>query len=135
MAATKILTQGTTFTIDDSLSAPVTINGIQSWSRQDGESTQIEVTTLASTAKEYCQGLKDNGTLSLEFIWDNDDLGQAELRDAQDNQAERTFIITLADSTTLTFQSLVLSISQDGAADEIVRGSASLKVTGAITIA
>lgn len=135
MAATKILTQGTTFSIDDNASAPVTINGVTSWSRTDGEATQIDVTTLASTAKEYCQGLKDNGTLTLEFVWDNDDLGQAELRDAQDNQAERTFIITLADSTTLTFQSLVLAISQEGSADEIVRGSATLKVTGAITIA
>lgn len=135
MAATKILTQGTTFSIDDSLSSPVPIDGIISWSRTDGEATQIDVTTLASTAKEYCQGLKDNGVLTLEFVWDNDDLGQAELRDAQDNQSERTFIITLADSTTLTFQTIVLAINQDGPADEIVRGSATLKVTGAITIA
>lgn len=135
MAATPILTQNTTFSIDDSLSAPVTINGITSWSRQDGEATQIDKTTLASTAKEFCQGLKDNGTLSLEFVWDNDDLGQAELRDAQDNQAERTFIITLSDATTITFQVIVLSISQDGSMDEIVRGSANLKVTGAITFA
>lgn len=134
MAATPIKTQSTTFSIDDSGSTPVAIAGIDSFSRADGESTQIDVTTLASTAKEFCQGLKDNGTLTLNFIWDNDDLGQAELRDAQDNQSQRTFIITLSDSTTVTFESLVLSISMEGAADDVVRGSANLKVTGAITI-
>ena len=133
MAAVKILTQNTTFSIDDSSSTPVAINGVRSWSRQDGESTQIEVTTLASVAREYCQGLKDGGTLSLEYIWDDDDLGQLELQDASDNQSTRTFIITTSDGSTATMEVIVLSLGETGEADNVIIGTANLKITGAIT--
>lgn len=136
MAATPILTQGTTFTIDDSGGTPVTINGVMSLSGLgSGSATEIEVTTLASTAKEFRQGLQDFGSFSLELIRDDDDAGQAELLDAMTNQATRDFIVTLPSGTlnVLTFSCIVLSVSHEIGADGVQTGTANIRVTGPIT--
>lgn len=135
MAATPILTQNTTISIDDSGGTPVTINGVISISGiGSGSATEIEVTTLASTAKEYRQGLRDFGSISIELIRNQDDLGQKEMFDAMGLQATREFIITLPTSTANvgTFQGFVQSISTDVSADGVVTGTAQVRITGEV---
>lgn len=137
MAAPAILTQGTTISIDDDTGTPVTINGHQSISGiGSGQASKIEVTTLASTAKEYRMGLQDWGDFTMNFIWNLDDLGQAEMLDAMDKQSTRTFIMTLPatnPSVTLnvwTAEVLVLQMQADVNADGVVQGTATFAVTG-----
>lgn len=133
-----ILTNGTTFTIDNSGSSPVTVGNIVSFSGLDGEAADIDITTLSSTSKEFRQGLQDWGNFSIEFIRDPDDAGQAELLDAKSNQDQRTCILTLNDvvtSNVFTFEAVVKSVSINGAGvDDVVRGTANLKVTGDVTL-
>lgn len=81
-------------------------------------------------------GLQDNGSFTLSFIWNNDDLGQQELLDARSNQDQRTFIMTLPTSTNnvATMEVFVLScgpttIDPDG----VAQGEATLRITGNIT--
>jgi hypothetical protein len=135
MAAAPILTQNTTISIDDVSSTPVTINGVISISGiGSGSATEIDVTTLASTAKEYRQGLRDFGSISIELIRNQDDLGQVEMFNAMGLQATRTFIITLPTSTANvgTFEGFVQSISTDVSADGVVTGTAQVRITGAV---
>lgn len=137
MAAPSILTQGTTFTIDDESSTPVTIDGIQSISGiGSGEASQINTTTLASTAKEFRMGLQDFGTFTINYIWNPDDDGQAAMQDAMDKQEQRTFIVTLPSSNpsvTLnvwTAEVFVLKMEATGEADGIWMGTSTVRVTG-----
>lgn len=135
MAATPILAQGVTMSIDDTGGSPVTINGIVSISGiGSGSATEIDVTTLASTAKEFRQGLRDFGSISIELIRNQDDLGQKEMFDAMGLQAIREFIVTLPTSTANvgTFDGFVQSISTDINADGVVTGTATVRITGAV---
>lgn len=135
MAATPIMTQTTTLSIDDDAGNPVIINGVISITGiGSGSATEIDVTTLASTAKEFRQGLRDFGSIDVELIRNQDDLGQLEMFDAMAAQAVRTFIVTLPSSTANvgTFEGFVQSLSTDIAADGVVTGTATIRITGAV---
>lgn len=126
--------QGTVVTIEDELAAPQTIGGIVSLSLGDGSAQDIDVTTLASTAKEYCQGLQDLGDFTMELVRNFSDVGQVELNDAKVGQSTRNFEITASDGTTITFAGNVKSFTIDAGADDVIRSTATVKISGDITI-
>ena len=135
MAAEPILAQDTTLSIDDSGGTPVTVNGVVSITGiGSGSATEIDVTTLASSSKEFRQGLRDFGSINIELIRNQDDLGQLEMFDAMGLQAVREFIVTLPTSTAnvITFDGFVQSISNDVNADGVVTGTAVVRITGDI---
>ena len=135
--ATPILAQGTTVTVEDGAASTATIGGIVSISGiGSGSVTEIEVTTLASTAREYRQGLQDLGSISFELIRDEDDLGQVELREMLAAQATREFVITLSSSTlnVITFDGFVSSLSSDINADGVVTGTCTVRISGNIAL-
>lgn len=124
--------QGVTITYEDNLAAAQTVGGVISFTGLDGEAADIDITTLASTAKEFKQGLQDFGNFSMEILRDYDDAGQAALLDAMDNQATREMVVTMPSGTlnVITFQAYVKSISTEGAVDDVVRGTVNLKISG-----
>ena len=135
--ATPILAQGTTVTVGDGAAGTETIGGIMSIGGiGSGSATEIPVTTLASTAQEFKQGLKDNGSITFDLIRDEDDAGQAELLEMYNAQATREFIITLPTSTlnVFTFDAFVTQLTTDVNADDVAKGSCTIKVTGDITL-
>jgi hypothetical protein len=127
-----IKAQGTVISFEDNLSAAKTVGGVKSFSGLDGEAADIDITTLASTAKEFCQGLQDFGNFSMELVRDYDDVGQVALLDALDTQATREMVVTLPSGTlnVITFQAYVKSITSSGEEDGIVTGTVNLKITG-----
>ncbi len=128
--AVPILTQGTTITFNSqSIGGVKSITGIGS-----GKAKAIDVTTLASTAMEYKQGLRDFGTLAIDVVRDQDDAGQAACFTAQASQLTETVVVVLSGSTlkTATFQAWVESFTADAKADEIVLGVITLRITGAV---
>ena len=141
MAAPAILTQGTTFSIDDvGGSTPTTINGVRSMTGLgSAQASKIDVTTLASTRKEYRMGLADWGDFQLQFIWNADDTGQAEMLAACTAQTEKKLIVTLpasSPSVTLnvaTMSVYVLNMQADIDAGGVVMGTANIAVTGDVT--
>jgi hypothetical protein len=128
-----IQAQGTTFTFNDGTTAQ-TVDGIVSYSGFDGESTEIDVTTLASTAKEFDVGLEDFGNLSLELIFNPDDVGQAAIAAAKTAAATRECVLTLPSGTldTATFNAIVKSFSKSGGVDDVVKATVNLRITGAV---
>lgn len=130
MAATPILCQGTTFSFN-----AVTINGVVGMSGLgSGKAKEIDVTTLASTAKEFQIGLQDNGGFTLDLIRNADDLGQVELLTQLAAQTAKAFIITLPTSTLNvgTFNAYCTSVTTEVASDGVVMGKADFRITGAI---
>jgi len=123
--------QGTTVTFNDGSIAQA-VSGVVSFSFGDGQATDIDVTTLASTAKEYRQGLQDFGDCTLELKRDPSDLGQAAMEAAKAAQATREVVITLPDGDVATFSAYVKSLSTSGGVDDVANGTATLKVTGSI---
>lgn len=79
-------------------------------------------------------GLQDFGTITIDMIRNQDDLGQLELEDAKANQDQRTMIITLPSSTNnvLTFECFVTALTMDINADGVVTGTATIRITGGI---
>ncbi len=124
--------QGATFTIEDNVGSPVTVGGVVSFSGFDGEASDIDITTLASTAKEFRQGLQDFGGFSMELMRDPQDVGQIELEDAKSNQDTRECVLTLPSGDIATFSAYVKSLSSSGGVDAVVTGSCSMKVTGEV---
>ena len=122
--------QGTTFTADTDV-----VGGIVSFSGFDGEASDIDVTTLASTAKEYRVGLQDFGNFSLEVIYDPNDVGQAQMATNMAALTETTFVLTLPDDVVLnkaTFNGFVKSMSISGGVDDVVKGTVNIRITGAV---
>lgn len=135
MAATPILTQGTLITVQNSGGTPVTINGHKSITGIGSASAKkIDVTTLASLAKEYRQGLRDFGDVKVSFVRNQDDLGQLELFNMNASQATRIFVVTLPSSTAdvITFSGFVSQITADIQADDAMMGEATISITGVV---
>lgn len=124
--------QAATLSIDNSGGSPITIGGVVSFSGFDGESADIDITTLASTAKEFRQGLQEFGNFSIEMMRDPSDAGQVELLAAKAAQATREVILTLASGDIATFNAYVKSVTSSGGVDAVITGSANLKISGAV---
>jgi len=127
---TAILCQQTTMTFNS-----VTVGGIQSITGiGSGSASEIDITTLDSTAKEFAQGLRDFGSIEISLIRDQDDLGQVEMYNSMATQSTETIVITLPTSTAnvATFSGFVVSLSSDIAADKVVMGKAKIRITGTV---
>ena len=99
---------------------------------QGGQSDEIEVSTLASEAKEFTTGLADNGTFTMSGNWKADDTAQTVLRKARDDGLARAFHVTFKDSTTTEFLGLVTQFTWDAAPNSTVNGTFNVRITGAV---
>jgi hypothetical protein len=100
---------------------------------QGGQSDEIEVTTLASEAKEFTVGLADNGTFSMSGNWKADDEAQIVLRTARDDGEPRAFKSIFKDGTSSTFLGLVTQFTWDAAPNGTVNGTFNVRITGSVT--
>ena len=128
--------QGTTLTYFDGTTAQ-TVGGVQSFGTiGSGTRTERDRTTLASTAKEFGFGLKDNGTFTVNALYDSADVGQAAMI-ADHNAASavaRECVLTLSDGEIRTFDAYVIEAPLEIPADGDITVSYSLRITGAIVI-
>lgn len=130
MSYAPILTQGTTLSFNSAaVGGIVSIKGIGS-----GKATEIPTTTLASTAKEFKQGLQDFGNVSINVIRSLDDVGQAAMLTAQAAQATEVCVVTLPAGTLkiATFNAFVETMPSDIDKDGVVTGDIMLRITGAV---
>lgn len=131
----SIKTQGITITVStDGGTTRVPILGHDSITGLGGgSSSELDETTMASLAKEFRQGLQDNGTVTIGFSRRNhDDPGQAKLFTMRSLQQTGEFQVTFPEgvSDVTTFDAWVMSFTKDAAKDDLVRGTLTLRVTG-----
>lgn len=136
MTSSAISAQGTTFSIDTAASGGPTytaINNIKTFSGFDGASSEIDVTNLSSSAKEYRLGLEDNGQFSIELDRDFSDAGQTALLAARDGQSGKSFKLILSNGENAIFTGYVKKFSMAGGVDQVVKGSVDIRISGAVT--
>ena len=130
-----IETQGFKFEIGNG-DSPLTyteVKEVVSFNGFDGKASEIDVTHLRSTAKEFLMGLRDFGNFNLETNYLPSDAGQDAMRAAQASREVQDFKITFSDDTSATFQGYVLSNPLSGGVDSKVSGSFDIRITGAVT--
>lgn len=136
--STAISAQGTTIEIENSGSPGeyTAIGDVKSFSDlESGSSSEIDVTDLTSTEKEYLLGLADPGTFSLSVLASHNDPGQEIAALRRRDGAKTHFRITLPSGSTpvATFAGFVKKFSRSGAVDAAVTGAIDVRVTGAIS--
>lgn len=131
-----IKTQGTELQIDtDGTPTWTKVGGVASISGLGGgEAADIDTTDFDSTAKEFVQGLPDEGVITVTGNFDPDDAQQTLMQTRRASQASADFRAVLPDSgsTTFSFTAFVKSFEKSIEADDAVRFTATLRITGSI---
>ena len=111
-----------------------TIGNIIDITGPGGAASVIDITNLASTAREKRMGLPDEGQVTFNVQLDPDNATHQLLRDARKNRQESQFRITLTDTTptTLSFNGFVLNFSIAIAVDDVVKAAITVEVNGAV---
>ncbi len=136
--AINLDTTGLTYT-SGGTATPVTYTAIANVKSisdfESGSASEIDVTNLASTAKEKRLGLVDNGGFSLGIHHSHADAGQAALATRRADGAAVNMKVILPSGTTPTasFSALVKKFSKNAAVDGVVEGTVDITVNGAIT--
>ena len=135
----NISSQGTVISRQDTTVSPivfVAIPQVTNISGPDGSSTEITVTNLSSTAAEFVLGLKDEGSIGLDCIFDERNAVHAGLRTDFNAGTLRAFTIVDSDVApkTYSFNAYVQGLSMTMGVDEVQRATINLRVSGAITI-
>ena len=135
-----MIAQGIVLSISQDGTVYEPIGCIQTFSLEQPERAEIDVTCLTSTSKEYKFGLRDSGTLSIDLQYEPQSAGQLLLESSYASDDAYSFKIEYTDApdetgtpTIKEFQGFVTSISESGALDDIVSESTTIRLTGDIT--
>ena len=128
-----VITQGTAITIGGT-----TLTGVTDITPPSATRGTVDVTNLLSPdrTKEYAGGLIDGGEMSATAIVG---VGNAALTTIhgyiEDYGAAKSCVITLADSSTVTFDGIITKFQVDGIAtgDNTVKATVGVKPVGKIT--
>jgi hypothetical protein len=137
MTSTAISAQGTTLEMNTGTTlAPVLtpIKNMTSFSGFSGAASDIDVTDLDSTAKEYRAGLQDWDSVSLDLNINMAEPSHVALLAAKKAGTVKEFTATLSDGTTIKFTGYVKDFPIANKVDAVVTGTVDIKVTGDITV-
>lgn len=109
----------------------VSING------PDGTRTEIDTTDLSSTAMEFEAGLKDEGSISFDAIWDEKETTHGDLQTEWENGDTKNYKIVVPDgspNSELEFAAFVSQLQRQYNVNDVVRASCALRISGALTV-
>lgn len=133
--AVEIDTTGKTITGAAAAATPVAltqIKEIKTFSGFDGQASEIDVTNLDSTAKEFRLGLTDEGGFTFEMNQVNSDAGQTALRASKNAGTIKTYVLTLPNAETATFTAYAKGLPTAGGVDGVVTSSVALRISGPV---
>lgn len=98
-----------------------------------GSSSEIDVTNLSSTGKEYLMGLKDEGEISVTLNLDTADTQQTLLRTSRDANDLKNFQFDLTDAgpTVISFAAYVKTFNIGVSVDDKITLEVALRISGA----
>lgn len=99
---------------------------------QGGTSTEIDVTTLCSTAKELRVGLEDTGTISITGHWVQTSAAHDVIRQAASDKLPRLVEINFSDGSIFRALAMVTQRSWSAAVDGVVSATYSFRLTGPV---
>lgn len=117
---------------------PVTyteIAEVNSFSPPEASASEVDVTHLKSTSKEFLLGLVDNGEISLDMNYVENDPGQQAMIASNIAATKKSYKITLPNATVFSFEAFCKGISAipKAGVDSKLTRSAKLRVTGDVT--
>lgn len=115
---------------------PVTFTNIanmKDFSGFDGSASEIDVTNLDSTAKEFRLGLTDPGQFTINIDYDSSNAGHVALRAKQVSGVLSNFKLTLPNTNVVTFNGFVKKFSLAGGVDAVAKTSCDIRISGAVT--
>lgn len=133
--AVDIDTTGGTLTAANGTLTPVALTEIaevKSFSGLDGAASDIDVTHLGSTAKEFLIGLVDEGGFSFEMNRVAADPGQAALLTSRNAGTLKSYKLTLPNAETATFSAYAKTFPVTGGVDGVVGHAIGLRISGAV---
>lgn len=134
MTANTVLTQGTILEVESaSAGVYVEVGEFLGWQGPGAPSKEIDITNLRSTAREFRLGLYDGGSFSVDFNRYFSDTGQQRMRALWVARTTSNFKVTFPSGTVLSFAGYVMEFSYSGAPDDVVKGKATIRISGAIT--
>lgn len=98
-----------------------------------GQSGEIEVTSLDSTAKEFLPALKDNGQFTANMNFAPSSLEHQGIVADQENRVSRWYRLVLPNGANGDFQGFVQQFTLSGAVDNVLAAALTVRVAGAIT--
>lgn len=104
----------------------------KSYSGFDGQASEIDTTTLCSTAKEKALGLQDFGGMSADMHYVEDDAFQVEAKVAKREALPRWFKLVKQNNYIKIFEGYVRSLSDSGAVDGTNSGTLAVTITGEV---
>lgn len=110
----------------------VTVGNLLDYDRQGGQSADIDVTNLASEAKESIPGLQDNGQITGNLHIDDADQGQQALLSSRAGGIKVAHVLTLRNGKTRSFSAACTQFTEQGGVDAAVRGSFTCRISGAV---
>jgi predicted secreted protein len=134
MASKAIRTQHTIIAYS-LVTPPVTytpLGEVISFDGPGGKAAIIDITNLASVAKEKLPGLPDEGQFSMTCNFAGEDAGQQALADARTGQDLVNFKVTFTDASTAAFAAYVMEYKISGKADSKVELALTVEITGAV---
>ncbi len=139
MPNTTLESQGVTLQIGNEASPEVwaDVANITSIDGPSGSASEIDITSLASSSREFRMGLPDSGNVQLNLMYDPADTEIAQLRSANKNRTRLHLRIQYSDSpaTTDTFYGYVTAFNPSSSIDTVVTATATIRVDGDVTTA
>lgn len=131
--AVEVNTVGKTITAAGT-ATPVTwtkIENLISFNGFDGQASELDVTDLDSTAKEFMLGLQDWGSFTFDVNKDFNDAGQQAVDAAKRAGTKRSYKLTLPNGKTKTFDAYCKNSPLEGGVDQVLKTSGvTLRITG-----
>lgn len=115
---------------------PVTftaISNIKDFSGFDGAASEIDVTNLDSTAKEYRLGLADSGQFTFNIDYDSTSAGHIALQAKKVSGVLSNFKLVLPSSQVITFTGFVKKFSLAGGVDAVAKTAVDIRISGAVS--
>lgn len=106
----------------DCIGREITVNG--------GSATEIDVTTICSTAKEFRLGLPDSGTMSVTGHWVQDHAAHIVIKQAASDKLARGIEVEFSDGSIFRALAYVQQRSWSAAVDGVVTATYNFRLTG-----
>lgn len=107
------------------------IENLVSFKGFDGQASELDVTDLDSTAKEFMLGLQDWGTFSFDVNRDMNDAGQQAVDASKRAGTQKAYKLTLPNGKTKTFNAYCKNSPLEGGVDQVLKTSGvTLRITG-----
>lgn len=111
------------------------VGGVMGFNGPTGAANTIDITNLASTAKEKLIGLRDEGEITLDVLYLSTDVAQTAMKTDRAARTKKAWNIDFNDASTsrANGKGYVSNFSITGAVDDAVKASVTIVIDGAVT--